>query len=82
MPHPVAALEYEICRLVQMITKTTIRGFVSGLLAGLLFVVYRVMKHSGGPRREELNIYAGTILAVGIIGGIAGRLIDRSRTRK
>jgi len=65
-----------------MITKATIRGFVLGLLAGLLFIIYRVVKYSDGPRRDELTIYAAAILAFGVIGMFVGLILNFVRRKK
>ncbi len=61
------------------------KGFVFGLLSGLVFVGYKLFKYSGGGRRDDLPIYVLTILTFGIIGwalgAIGGRAVDLIRRR-
>jgi len=64
--------------------RTVIRGFVVGLMVGLLFVVFRLFKYGAGGSRSELPIYAGTILSFGAAGAMLGWIADliRERLRK
>ena len=61
--------------------RNVIRGFVVGLIVGLLFVVFRLFKYGAGGSRSEIPIYVGTILSFGAAGAMLGWIADLIRER-
>ena len=62
-----------------------IRGFLSGVVAGLLFIAFRLFKY-GGATRNDFSIYVAVLLSFGVVGailgGIGGLIWERIRKRK
>jgi len=48
------------------------RGFVGGLLAGVLFVAVKVLKHWGSISRNDAVLCLAVILSFGLVGGLIG----------
>lgn len=52
-----------------------LRGFLAGLVAGAVFVGYRVATHTGAIPRSDLGIGLAVVLVCGLAGGLAGRAL-------
>lgn len=51
------------------------KGFFSGLFAGAIFVVYKVVTHTGSIPRSDIGISLAVVLLFGLIGGLIGRAL-------
>ena len=48
------------------------RGFLWGLVAGLLFVAYRAFKYPGSINRSDTMLCIAVVLSFGFVGGLIG----------
>lgn len=48
------------------------KGFVGGLVGGVLFIAYKLFKHPGSIDRNDLLLCLAVVLAFGLAGGLIG----------
>jgi len=48
------------------------RGFLWGLVAGILFVAYKTFKYPGSINRSDAMLCVAVVLSFGLAGGLIG----------
>ena len=48
------------------------RGFTLGIVAGVLFIAYKVLKYPGSIDRRDALLCLALVLAIGLLGGLIG----------
>ena len=48
------------------------RGFALGVLAGALYVAWKVLKYPGSFERRDAMLCLALVLSIGLVGGLLG----------
>jgi hypothetical protein len=53
------------------------RGFTLGIFAGVLFIVFKLLKYPGSIDRRDALLCLALILSVGLVGGLLGLALGK-----
>jgi len=53
------------------------RGFALGVLAGVLFIAYKVLKYPGSIDRGDALLCLALVLSMGLVGGLIGMALGK-----
>jgi len=67
-----AAVIWTFAGPAPMARKFRRRGFVVGVLGGVLFIAYKVLKYPGSIDRRDALLCLALVLAMGLVGGLIG----------
>lgn len=53
------------------------RGFTLGIFAGVLFIVFKLLKYPGSIDRRDALLCLALILSMGLVGGLLGLALGK-----
>ena len=55
------------------------RGFTLGVLGGVLFIAYKLLKYPGSIDRRDALLCLALVLSTGLVGGLMGMALGKIR---